>query len=1578
MSRLVSADGPDGHVARRPRAGAARWLATTMSVAAAAAGLSGGDPVVPLPPVIAGGSVMSRPSLRVGPGVRNILPFDLDADTHLDLVVVNRGRFNGTTSSYTGGSLGVLYGRGDGTLEAQVALTPAVTPYTAVVADMNGDGRMDIAVAVYRSASLRVYLSNGQRGFAGPAFSQASGSIYGLSAGDFNQDGRVDIAAALRDTDSVAILLGRGDGTFSQGSVLGGGHRPESMAVGDIDEDGHADIVVAGRGAGCSNPPCTPEPGDLTWLEGRGDGTFEAPLNLMHGPGFITIALGDFNGDGHVDIAASGDIVGGLPGGLVIVPGAGVAGPGVPVELVGDGYGSPTGLSVIDANGDRFDDLFVGLFRGTAAGIEGRGVATLLMHADGSFEAVPAPDLTYGFPGALAAADLTGDGFAESLIGYNTGGGQFDDWLEVLIGTGGGQLSVERCLASGGLFTWVATPDLNLDGHADIVAIDGMPAFPADTEPQHLRVFIAAGDGTFSEQPPAVIPGSAFDAEGWQSLMTVDDFNDDGLPDLAVANPSYKSMQVTIFIGRGDGTFMISAVVRPGQGPWSIATGRFDADEYVDLAVLLPCGEVTCHTGRVSLYRGDGTGRFFGPVHSTVRGNGLSLLSGDFDEDGQSEIILCSIWGIEHYSVADDLHLTGGTTLAGGPIYGGSVGEIDRDGHLDVLAGGFVLPGRGDGTFGPQRSLPGAGDGAITPDLNDDDWPDVVSTYFNVPAINATLSDGRGGFLPITTHHWHVFGRGLAPIDFDGDTRMDTVLISSSSVCLLPNLSGHPDVDVDGVPDTTDTCIDSDEDGLADRLTSTIDCALDNCPATPNAGQIDRDADGRGDACDLCPDDWSNDVDHDGACDSVDLCPGLRDPEQIDQDGDGFGDACDNCPTVASANQADRDGDGAGDACQPRLAFTGIREDGGEELEVSAAASDPQGDPIMTTVSIVGPPTGFAVPNLLYHYEDYCNPAFGLPLGAEWGEGVVYVLDGDVKVLGDLDSGTGCADGQQDYSMVLGPCEDPQETFAGQEHSGLDLSRLKLPVTICIARFPSVDGFLTLTILSADEREIRLSYSPEETVSTESFEGGFPGRMPLPPLRLGVTYDLRLSASDPYTIPALATGHFRYQGESTMVFDFGVAPTAAIAPVEPAECTGPAGTVVVLDGSGSTDPDSTPGTSDDIVSFGWFEDYRTPIQRLIGSGAIVPVALALGTHSLTLEVIDRSGKSDTEALTVTVQDTTPPVLICPGPLPAVECAGAAGTYVPVSATASDACGGVLLANDRTPNGADASGLYAPGTTPVGFTATDAAGNVVACAVGVTVADTTPPTISVLASPQTLWPPNHEMTAVHMTWQIGDTCYPSGVRVDLVAVTSSEPDDAPGPGDGATAGDIQGAAIDVPDTDVMFRAERDGQGPGRTYELRYRAIDGAGNSSIGFAVVMVPHDQRSGPEPLLMRLEPAAANASSVVIAWPAIEDATRYDVIRGDLGVVRHDGGVINLGPVTVLARGTTATTVTESASLPMPAPGSGYFYLVQQWSGERGAVGWGSEPAPWPRVPASCEGGCPGVAASAPGGGTAESPTRR
>ncbi len=100
------------------------------------------------------------------------------------------------------------------------------------------------------------------------------------------------------------------------------------------------------------------------------------------------------------------------------------------------------------------------------------------------------------------------------------------------------------------------------------------------------------------------------------------------------------------------------------------------------------------------------------------------------------------------------------------------------------------------------------------------------------------------------------------------------------------------------------------------------------------------------------------------------------------------------------------------------------------------------------------------------------------------------------------------------------------------------------------------------------------------------------------------------------------------------------------------------------------------------------------------------------------------------------------------------------------------------------------------------------------------------------------------------------------------------------------------------------------------------------------------------------------------VYWASVAGARGYDVIRGDVGSLAMGDGRVILGDVKVLARGTGGASVAEDGVGGVPALGQAFFYLVQYEDAQSRPSGFGTESAPLPRAPTSCEGGCPGAAA--------------
>jgi hypothetical protein len=235
-----------------------------------------------------------------------------------------------------------------------------------------------------------------------------------------------------------------------------------------------------------------------------------------------------------------------------------------------------------------------------------------------------------------------------------------------------------------------------------------------------------------------------------------------------------------------------------------------------------------------------------------------------------------------------------------------------------------------------------------------------------------------------------------------------------------------------------------------------------------------------------------------------------------------------------------------------------------------------------------------------------------------------------------------------------------------------------------------------------------------------------------------------------------------------------------------------------------------------------------------------PSFFPLGATGVQFTATDDSGNDDSCNTSVTVQDTTAPLITCPANV-VVECTGNNGILASdpqlapffAGASATDVCDATLAITNNAP------AFFPLGSTPVTFTATDDSGNSTPCVATVTVQDTLPPVIAASVSPSSLWPPNHKLVNIAATVGVTDICDPSPTFV-LTSIASNEPDN--GTGDGDTVNDIQDAAFGTPDTAFRLRAERAGPGSGRIYTIVYTGSDGSGNTASDLDTVVVPHNR----------------------------------------------------------------------------------------------------------------------------------------
>ncbi len=451
-------------------------------------------------------------------------------------------------------NVSVLLGDGTGGFTPAPG-SPITVGYAVAVAvdDFNGDGKLDLA-----TTNGMVLLGDGTG-----KFTPAPGSPFPVGAdpvsvavGDFNGDGKPDLAIASSGGNNVTVLLGDGTGGFTaaSGSPITVGLDPSSVAVGDFNGDGRLDLTIANS-----------SDNTITVLLGDGTGRFMSasgsPIAVGLDPS--SVAVGEFNGDGKPDLA-----IGNVLDGTVTVPlgnGMGGFGGGLGQPVYGAGRMlSPWPCSGF-LNGDGKLDLVIA--NGTV----------LLGNGTGGFApALGSPFPVGSYSVSVAVGDFNEDGKPD-LVTAN----ELPNTVTVLLNiTPNANLNWHFTPAPGSPFSVVpelgpmATADLNDDGKLDIAAVSG---------DNSITVLLGNGAGGFT---PA--PGSPFPVGLSPSSVAVGDFNGDGKPDLAVASYGYSTGTVTVLLGNGTGGFTAASdsPFPVGLYPSSVAVGDFNDDGKQDLVIV--------------------------------------------------------------------------------------------------------------------------------------------------------------------------------------------------------------------------------------------------------------------------------------------------------------------------------------------------------------------------------------------------------------------------------------------------------------------------------------------------------------------------------------------------------------------------------------------------------------------------------------------------------------------------------------------------------------------------------------------------------------------------------------------------------------------------------------------------------------------------------------------------------------------------------------------------------------------------------------------------------------------------------
>lgn len=664
--------------------------------------------------------------------------FDLgSAPADLTLVDVNGDGLSDAVAS--GRGLTVALRTSGRQFSAPIVIEPATygVAAAAFISDINADGAVDIVLPRYTEPNgtianndIRTYFGVGDGTFV-LANQQSDPGSAAAAAGDFNGDGQLDIVRrAFLAGPQFELLLGDGTGGFTMGSTMQSQLNSISFVAADVDGDGSLDVLENG-------------PVGVDLYRGRGDGTFEPPFRASTetatffnngGAPPIPMRCADVDQDGVLDLVMSGG-----PAGTRVQLGDGTGSFGLPVpvsDLVG-----PTAVG--DVNGDEIPDLWVAgaswfeIHNGLGGGnfelertvATQRGAAAAIEDLDLDRQ----PDLvvarsrisngstfSYGnlevYPGssqglvsnrviqldavgvAPKVADIDGDGIGDLVT-------VLGEQLSVLRGTGDAEFEV---LSATGLMSPSGSRPFVL-GH-----FNGDSYLDAVLGDRGVRSYFGDGSGQF-------VAGQAFSVYGLIARLDTGDIDGDGDPDIIMAEAQGGILRV-VKTG-GTGSFFTFATLTAGQRVDGLAATDLNGDGTVELLTLGA-------DGSLSVWANPGDGNFDAPVVVPVPGvtasEVRSMAVADVNGDAASDVIICAgvpqeTGGIVVVMLGDGAGGFSPTApvLTVAPFVDAKFGDLDLDGHVDLLgtaameiftgasrsAGQLVLKGAPGGTFEPEGEV---------------------------------------------------------------------------------------------------------------------------------------------------------------------------------------------------------------------------------------------------------------------------------------------------------------------------------------------------------------------------------------------------------------------------------------------------------------------------------------------------------------------------------------------------------------------------------------------------------------------------------------------------------------------------------------------------------------------------------------------------------------------------------------------------------------------------------------------------------------------------------------------------------
>jgi hypothetical protein len=238
------------------------------------------------------GAFGASQTVAVGNGPQCVAAADVNGDGRIELFSANT----------TDNSITVLTNNGSGRFGSNTTFTVGEYPLYVTTADVNGDSKLDVICANFRSDgygnTLSVWTNNGTGRFGSNATLVVGNGPYAVAVADVNGDGKVDLISVNASDSTLSVLTNNGTGRFGYNATLTVGVFPQFVVAADVNGDGKVDLISANTGTNT-----------LTVLTNNGSGNFVFSASVIVSsevnPYPASVAAADVNGDGWMDLVSA-------------------------------------------------------------------------------------------------------------------------------------------------------------------------------------------------------------------------------------------------------------------------------------------------------------------------------------------------------------------------------------------------------------------------------------------------------------------------------------------------------------------------------------------------------------------------------------------------------------------------------------------------------------------------------------------------------------------------------------------------------------------------------------------------------------------------------------------------------------------------------------------------------------------------------------------------------------------------------------------------------------------------------------------------------------------------------------------------------------------------------------------------------------------------------------------------------------------------------------------------------------------------------------------------------------------------